>query len=366
MTGSATTAGRVSYRGIAADLESRIASGEFGPGQMVPPIIALARAYSVAPMTIRRAIKLLCSAGRLRTVPGSGTFVADGCSLKAVVVVTTLTEFQGREDISRVLFDTLGAAQEACSEVGIPVITVTETDDPKQYLGRGYGFLLSLQTRDLHLAGWAHALAAAREPYVTIGMDHGQANYIHWDTAASAEAGLEYLHGLGHRRVDVLSRISGQGTPIIPVAELNGPEDLQVRLHAVCYRADSMLGRARQDFEVLERIFSQPEAPTAIFTGTGASPEHTMQFCHDRGIAVPEQCSVLGFCRRVFAEWGGRRITRVDNPRQTIARRCVHELIKMASGGGYAPGRVLVEPELVIGETCAAPPAEASMEEEQS
>ena len=358
MTPGATTLKMGSYREIATDLESRIASREFAPGQMIPPIIALARSYGVAPMTVRRAIKVLCSSGRLRTAPGRGTFVADGCPLKAVVLVTTLMEFQGREDISRILFDTLGGAQEACSEVGIPVITVTERDDPKQYVGQGYGFILSLQTRELRLAGWAHALAGAREPYVTIGSDHGQANYVHWDIAAGAEAGLDYLRGLGHRRVDVLSRISARGTPVIPAAELRVPEGLEVRLHTVRYRGDSMVERLRQDFEALAPIFAQAEPPTAVFTGTGASPVHTMQFCHDRGIAVPERCSVLGLCRRVFAEWGGRQVTRVDNPRQSIARRSVQELIKTASGGGYAPGRVFVEPELVMGETCGPPPTE--------
>lgn len=63
------------HRQIAASLRDRIRAGEWGPGERLPSIPALAQAYGVAKQTIQRAIDQLRVEGLLITRPGSGTFV---------------------------------------------------------------------------------------------------------------------------------------------------------------------------------------------------------------------------------------------------------------------------------------------------
>jgi DNA-binding transcriptional regulator YhcF (GntR family) len=61
---------------IAADLRTRIAAGEFGPGDRVPSTRELTRQWGVAMATATRALSLLQDEGVLRSVRGVGTVVA--------------------------------------------------------------------------------------------------------------------------------------------------------------------------------------------------------------------------------------------------------------------------------------------------
>lgn len=64
------------YRDIAADLKTRIAAGEFEPGDKLPPITALMEHYKVPGLnTIRQAQQLLVDDGLVETRQGVGSFV---------------------------------------------------------------------------------------------------------------------------------------------------------------------------------------------------------------------------------------------------------------------------------------------------
>src|SRR6266508_3222 len=64
------------YRDIAQDLRTRIAGGEFAPGDRLPSIQALMEHYEVpGPNTIRQAQQLLVDDGLVETRQGVGAFV---------------------------------------------------------------------------------------------------------------------------------------------------------------------------------------------------------------------------------------------------------------------------------------------------
>jgi GntR family transcriptional regulator len=63
------------HRQIAASLRRRIRAGEWGAGERLPSIPALAASYGVAKQTVQRTIDQLRVEGMLITKPGSGTFV---------------------------------------------------------------------------------------------------------------------------------------------------------------------------------------------------------------------------------------------------------------------------------------------------
>jgi DNA-binding GntR family transcriptional regulator len=64
------------YRDIAEDLKTRIASGEFAPGDQLPSITALMEHYKVPGLnTIRQAQQLLVDDGLVETRQGVGSFV---------------------------------------------------------------------------------------------------------------------------------------------------------------------------------------------------------------------------------------------------------------------------------------------------
>jgi GntR family histidine utilization transcriptional repressor len=67
---------RPRYQQIKDDLLERIAAGEWAVGAAIPPEETLAREFSVARMTVNRALRELTQAGVLRRERGSGTYVA--------------------------------------------------------------------------------------------------------------------------------------------------------------------------------------------------------------------------------------------------------------------------------------------------
>jgi GntR family transcriptional regulator len=69
-------AGTAVWQQLRADLSSRIEGGTLAPGDLLPAESALAEAYGVNRLTVRRALADLARAGVVRTEHGVGSFVA--------------------------------------------------------------------------------------------------------------------------------------------------------------------------------------------------------------------------------------------------------------------------------------------------
>lgn len=63
------------HRQIAAQIRARVRRGDWGPGEQLPSIPAIAQSFGVAKQTVQRAIDQLRVEGLLITKPGSGTYV---------------------------------------------------------------------------------------------------------------------------------------------------------------------------------------------------------------------------------------------------------------------------------------------------
>jgi GntR family transcriptional regulator len=66
------------YLQIEGQIKHRVAAGALKPGDLLPSVRALAAELGINPNTVARAYQELESEGVIRTVPGGGTFVADG------------------------------------------------------------------------------------------------------------------------------------------------------------------------------------------------------------------------------------------------------------------------------------------------
>jgi DNA-binding GntR family transcriptional regulator len=68
---------RPPYLAVADALKERIDSGEWLPGEALPTVAQLAEVYKVSSSTAGRAIRVLADEGKVTTVKGWGTFVAE-------------------------------------------------------------------------------------------------------------------------------------------------------------------------------------------------------------------------------------------------------------------------------------------------
>ncbi len=344
-------------KAITADIGARILSRDLRPGDAIPSIRQLCQKYGVAPMTVRRALAPLYAQGKLRTEPGVGVFVSDRCPLEGVVFVTTFKEsvvrpwWVGNPDPH------LAGAKEACSELGIPLISAGEGDDPNLFLNRGYGFLLNIinTPANIEFAPWITAVVNSRAPHMCLNVDRGSLNFIGPDFAAGVGLALRHFRSLGHRRIALVPRWShGTGQPIFSHVGVPEAEGLDITLHSPPkVGRDGPAAIQESVTAALKDALNHPRPPTALLVGNCGHVAFAMQGLQDLGVRLPQDCSVIGFCREIFAEWNGRRVTHVDNPRRRAAKQAVYEMVKMAATPGYNPGRILVKPEFFDGDTCA-------------
>jgi DNA-binding transcriptional regulator YhcF (GntR family) len=115
---------------IAADLRSRIAAGEFGPGDRVPSTRELTRRWGVAMATATRALSLQQDEGVLRSVRGVGTVVAARPATARPARRRT-TPSPARDDVVRAAItvaDSEGLAtlsmRRIAAELGIPTMSL--------------------------------------------------------------------------------------------------------------------------------------------------------------------------------------------------------------------------------------------------
>src|SRR5919108_3396584 len=116
---------------IAADLRSRIASGEFGPGDRVPSTRELTRQWGVAMATATRALSLLRDEGVLRSVRGVGTVVANRPAATRPTRRRGTAASPARDDVVRTAIgvaDAEGLAtlsmRRIAAELGIPTMSL--------------------------------------------------------------------------------------------------------------------------------------------------------------------------------------------------------------------------------------------------
>lgn len=65
------------YRRVADDIEQKIRSGEYSPGQQLPSVSEIGELYNVARSTAYRAVKELHERDLIYGQQGQGVFVAD-------------------------------------------------------------------------------------------------------------------------------------------------------------------------------------------------------------------------------------------------------------------------------------------------
>lgn len=185
----------------------------------------------------------------------------------------------------------------------------------------------------------------------------GRLRYVCVDQCAGARLAVEYLIGLGHRRI---AHVSGPGTWIDAserLAEfrrvLNRPD-----LDGVEYPAD---GWAASDgyavgLERAEEILSD-HGPTAIFAANDYIAQGLLRAFWERGVSVPHDVSVIGFDDVESSAFFVPSISTVRQPFELLGQAAMEALAEVQEGEAPIRGRfeAVLEPELIVRGSCAPP-----------
>jgi DNA-binding LacI/PurR family transcriptional regulator len=164
------------------------------------------------------------------------------------------------------------------------------------------------------------------------------------DQRAGARLATEHLLQLGHRTV----------------WHVAGPEDwnearlrtegwrLTLRDHGVV-APEPLRGdwTSRSGYEAGLRLVDETDA-TAVFVANDQMALGVLRAFHERGIAVPDDRSVVGFDDLPEAEFLIPGLTTVRQDFDAVGRKGLERLVTLIEGGAVRRRAVRVEPELVI------------------
>lgn len=267
-----------------------------------------------------------------------------------------------------VFAETILAVQNASSELGMNVILGSSQYDPvleerllRQFQGRRLAGLILVG----YTPGREEQILSLQEggiPSVVIWntpIPGSALNQVGFDNRKATLTMMEYLLGLGHRRIGLISGPEGAG---VRVRERVNAYREALAAHGIPY--DPGLTRAVEptiangETEARHLLTWVSPRPSAIFAASDNLAIGAISAAKNLGISVPGDLSVCGFDNMDFSAHSCPPLTTVNVPDREMARIAARRLRSLIQGDTPAsPLSVCLKTRLVIRESCAPPSA---------
>ncbi|MGE5197910.1 MAG: LacI family DNA-binding transcriptional regulator [Deltaproteobacteria bacterium] len=172
------------------------------------------------------------------------------------------------------------------------------------------------------------------------------------DNVAGAEAAVNYLVSLGHKKI---AHISGDVVTQAAAQRLQGYkqalEKNRIPLdETYIIKTDYSRGQARS---ASEKLLQMKNPPTAVFVASDSMALEVMAVAKESGKDVPADLSIVGFDDNPSGLYGPVALTTVRQPLIKMAQDSVKELsILMDSAKKPRIKKILLPAELIIRESC--------------
>lgn len=190
------------------------------------------------------------------------------------------------------------------------------------------------------------------------GRDGGRVDSVLVDNRGGAQAAVEHLADLGHRRIATIAGPAGS-TP--------GRERLEGYLQGLAAAGLDVVDEyvVRADFKeaggaaAVRRLCALAERPTAVFIANNQMTLGALSQLRRDGVRVPADLSVIGFDDHSFAELLDPPLTVIERPTEEQGSRAMRLLLDRLDGSAPgAPRRIVLPTRLVARRSCAPPPEE--------
>ncbi len=176
------------------------------------------------------------------------------------------------------------------------------------------------------------------------------------DNRRGAFEAVERLIRLGHRRIGIII-----GLPSLSTSR----ERLEGYMEALSKHRvapDSALVREgdskyRSGLRQTDALLDLPEPPTAFFVCNNLMTLGALEAIHLRGLHPPHDCSIIGFDDMPWAASLNPPLTTVRQPGYAIGRCAAELLLKRIADPARPASLVMLQPELVVRQSCGPAPA---------
>ncbi|MEV0068252.1 LacI family DNA-binding transcriptional regulator [Amycolatopsis sp. NPDC050768] len=256
----------------------------------------------------------------------------------------------------------LKGAADAIRGTGFELVVYSaggRTGDPvgweRRYLSRLSGTLVDgavLVTPAAELEGLPGTPVVAVDPHT----GRSPLPAIVSDNLRGAQLATEHLLELGHRRIALLA-----GRPDLQSAQLRetgyrralaaaGVEVDETLVVAGDYDGELAAASARE-------LLTRPDRPTAVFAANDTSAIATLAAAAALGLRVPDDVSVVGFDNIPESALCTPPLTTVQQPIREMGHRAITVLIGLINGDPEEREPVVLDTELVVRSSSAAPRA---------
>lgn len=173
------------------------------------------------------------------------------------------------------------------------------------------------------------------------------------DNVAAAEAAVNYLISLGHKKI---AHISGDLVTQAAAERLEGykrglkKNNLEFN-EIYVFKTDYSRGEARA---AAESLLKMQEPPTSVFVASDSMALEVMAVARELGKDIPRDLSIVGFDDNPSGLYGPVALTTIRQPLIKMAEEGVKELNNLMGSdkNGAKPKKVFLPTELIIRESC--------------
>lgn len=176
--------------------------------------------------------------------------------------------------------------------------------------------------------------------------------FIAIDDFAAAKEIISYLISLGHRRIGFIKGLPGHAAT---TARFEGYCDALKQVGIALDESLVVVGNF--DFESgvtgAQTLLGIENPPTAIFAGNDAAAAGVLSHAHSQGLSVPDDLSVCGFDGGTISQTVWPSLTTIRQPISLLGENAVSQLIATSEDEGRSDGPVILQHELIIGDSTA-------------
>jgi DNA-binding LacI/PurR family transcriptional regulator len=350
-------------------LRAEIASGSLQQGQILESESALCRRFGISRITARRSLAVLGQEGLVETIQGKGRFVTERpetLAREAQAIRVRVLVDNTEDTIHDPWF------LEAIEELNRPASRLTP---PCRLLYEFHRFTNDRDPVALEMLAAGDCQGVLVIPFTQTCMDllasrpagqtpvvsflrrlrSGPCSRFYVDQEAGAFRATDYLIRLGHRRIGLVNVAPEQSTP--------AAEDRDAGYR----RALAAAGLAAEP-ELIVRppwppanvrnacleLLGKPGRPTAVLIGGSGLLKASLQALHESALRVPDQLSVIAFDDIPETQLHRPALTVVKQPLREGIRQAMNRLLAEIRGAADGPVEVVLKPELVVRDSCAA------------